>query len=119
MNGIKSFKSSCKKWNINYRKNELQWVIKFSKILSKYNAAYTFWHNARKQGGFNNIIYCLTYYDLLYGSPLFTWSSTVEGHDYWCGLLAKSIFEECIGCIVNPYYHETDEKMKKYILSDM
>ena len=123
-NGIKLFKDLCKERHINYRKDELQWVTTFNRILSKHNAAYAFWRNASKKS-FYNITNCLTYYDLLYDFTLFSWNSTAEGFDYWYGLLTKKIWRECCGCLAEECHininrvEETELKMKKYILRDM
>ena len=61
------------------------WVADLSVILSKSNKCLKFWTAVWEQHNLPRIPKCHTLFDLFFGfsTNLFTWSQTIDGHEYW------------------------------------
>lgn len=71
---------------------DVDWVIPYSKFLSKKGACYSFWYNIYKQDRLDRVRQCSTLKDIAYDlkKTLFIWSHTKEGRTYWEQTLCSS-----------------------------
>lgn len=80
--GIKFLLKKSKEQGINIHR--AQWIPNVSKMLSEHNLCYKFWYNVNTQRRLQDVLFCETWYDVLYANVcLFEWAFTYEGYVFW------------------------------------
>lgn len=89
--GVRFLRIKCKELGIDVRR--YPWVTYLSSLLSESNSCYKFWWNAYEQHSLSKIVVCQTVRDIMYGDTcMFVWAKTIEGENYWRGLLECELF---------------------------